>query len=157
MKKITLPGRAITMEIKYLLLDLNGTLSVDGVLIEGVKERIELLKQELVIYLLTADTMGKGRNISSELGIELYVVDADNGRENKSAFMHKLGAGSTAAIGNGYNDISMLQEAGLSIAVIGPEGCCSEALTNSDIVVYNVLDALDLLLKPLRIIATLRG
>lgn len=157
MIKIILPGREKTVEIRHLLLDLNGTLSVDGVLINGVKERIELLKKHLAIYLLTADTLGKGREISEELGIEMLVVGPENGAEDKQAVLHKLGARITAAIGNGYNDVLMLKEASLSIAVIGSEGCCSEAFLNADIVVHNVLDALDLFLQPLRIIATLRG
>ena len=44
----------------------------------------------------------------------------------------------------------MLEEAGLSICVIGRGGVAGEALRRADVVVTNILDALDFLLKPLR-------
>jgi soluble P-type ATPase len=54
MIEVSLPGRQTTLQLKNLLLDLNGTLTVDGKLISGVKERVELLKEKLQIYILTA-------------------------------------------------------------------------------------------------------
>ena len=45
MIEVSLPGRQTTLQLKNLLLDLNGTLTVDGKLISGVKERVELLKE----------------------------------------------------------------------------------------------------------------
>jgi len=50
----------------------------------------------------------------------------------------------------------MLQAAGLSIAILGPEGLAFDALKNADVVVASILDALDLLLRPDRLRATLR-
>ena len=41
------------LKVHHLLLDVNGTLSVDGQLIPGIKERIETLQEKLIIYLLT--------------------------------------------------------------------------------------------------------
>ena len=51
----------------------------------------------------------------------------------------------------------MLQAAALGIAVIGPECAAAEALAAADIVAPNILAALDLLLNPLRLVATLRS
>ena len=50
----------------------------------------------------------------------------------------------------------MLQEAALGIAVLGPEGLAAEALLAADVVVASIEDALDLLLRPHRLVATLR-
>jgi soluble P-type ATPase len=50
----------------------------------------------------------------------------------------------------------MLDKAALSIAVIGPEGGAGELLAAADVVVREVNHALDLLLKPIRLAATLR-
>ena len=47
MIQVTLPGRDITLTLHNLLLDLNGTITVDGTLVDGVKERIEFLKENL--------------------------------------------------------------------------------------------------------------
>jgi len=49
----------------------------------------------------------------------------------------------------------MIAEAALGICVVGKEGAAGEALGNADLVVTNILDALDFLLKPLRQKATL--
>jgi len=72
-------------------------------------------------------------------------------------YLAQLSKEHTAAIGNGYNDIYMLDEAALGIAVIGSEGCSVRALEKADIVTNAINDALDLLLNPKRIVATLRA
>ena len=63
----------------------------------------------------------------------------------------------TAAFGNGFNDIQMFDKAVLSIATIEKEGMCSKLISHSDIVVYSILDAFDLLLNANRLKATLRN
>jgi len=152
---LSIPGRE-PMQLQQLILDMNGTLTKDGVLQEGVAERIEQLKGHLKIYLLTADTFGTGAQVARHLGIRISVVSSANGVQDKSDFAASLVPAGIIAVGNGYNDKEMFAQADLSIAVIGPEGCCVKALLNADIVVNHINDALDLLLNPLRIIADLR-
>lgn len=157
MLEIILPGRGRTLILKHLLIDLNGTLTNAGKLDELVKGQIIKLKEKLEIYLLTADTYGTAKLISEELGIKLVEIDANNGGHSKRLFLHQLNAQEVVAIGNGFNDIEMLAEANLSIVIIGQEGCALPALLQADIAVTNIKDALDLLLNPERIIATLRA
>lgn len=154
---LSLPGRDLELKIRHLMLDVNGTLTVDGLLIPGVKERIELLKEHLEIYLLTADTFGRGAEVAAELGTKFERVNTYEGGLDKRYFLLNLGKENVAAIGNGYNDIYMLEEAILGIAVIGQEGCSVEAIRRADIVVNDINDALDLLLNPKRLVATLRA
>lgn len=156
MLEIVLPGRDRTCKITNLILDLNGTLTLDGQLIDGVKAAIDELKTVLQIYLLTSDTLGCGASAAEELGIEIFKVGSQQGGADKLDFLNTIGAEASAAIGNGYNDRLLLEHAALSIAVIGPEGCCPQALQKADLVVNNIRDALDLLRIPLRITATLR-
>jgi soluble P-type ATPase len=66
------------------------------------------------------------------------------------------GLNGSLCIGNGANDASMFEEADLAITVAGREGCAASTLLKSDILIDNILDALDLLLNPNRMIATLR-
>ena len=157
MIKISIPGRQITLVLENLLLDLNGTLAVDGILIDGVKDRIEILKEKLKIYIITADTYGAGRDIAKELEVELLKVNQDNGAQDKLDIINTLQAENSVAIGNGYNDRLMLANAGLSIIVLQAEGCSMEAMQAADIAVKSITDALDLLICPLRVIATLRA
>jgi len=50
----------------------------------------------------------------------------------------------------------MLLEAGLSVAVLGDEGASVQALCAADVAVRHICYGLDLLLHPLRLVATLR-
>ncbi len=152
---LEIPGRA-PVSIEHLVLDLNGTLALDGRLLPGVKETIAEISKSMKVHLLTADTHGTGGAVARELGIELHRLDPDNGAAQKGDFVRRLGAGRTAAIGNGVNDVEMLREAVLGIAVVGPEGAATKALLAADIVAESPLTALNLLLHPKRIVATLR-
>jgi soluble P-type ATPase len=61
------------------------------------------------------------------------------------------------ALGNGRNDRLMLKEAALGIALLQAEGAAVEALLAADVVAPDILVALDLLLAPDGLIATLRS
>ena len=155
MIKISIPG-GDDLQLHHLVLDMNGTITTNGQLIKGVPERVARLKDGLRVYLLTADTFGTGAQAAGELGIEMVTVSSGNGTTDKANFIAALDPPGAAAIGNGNNDVAMFKEAKLCIAVIGREGCCASALLNADVVVNDINDALDLLLNPLRLIATLR-
>ena len=141
---------------RHLVLDLNGTLAHDGELIAGVSERIAQLREKLDICLLTADTRGTATQLAGELGIRSHLVERGQEAEQKERFVRSLGQVSVVAIGNGNNDVGMLAAAGLGIAVLGPEGTASRALTAADLVVCDICSALELLLFPQRLFATLR-
>jgi soluble P-type ATPase len=77
--------------------------------------------------------------------------------ETKQAFVSSLGAEQVVAIGNGRNDGPMLKAAALGIALVQLEGGAVETLVSADIVFTSILDALDLLSHPKRLVATLRA
>lgn len=145
-----------TFQLQHLVLDMNGTITVDGLLPEGLSQRIDKLKSELNIYLLTADTFGTGAKVAKELGIEIITVSSANGTKDKADFVSSFELSEVVAIGNGNNDVDMFKLARLSIVIIGKEGCSVAALKNADIAVTHINDALDLFINPLRLVATLR-
>jgi P-type E1-E2 ATPase len=155
MIKISIPGTS-PLNLHHIVLDMNGTLTTDGLLPEGVHERLERLKNKLNIYMLTADTYGTASEVARELDIDQVTVSSTNGALDKANFVADLKPAGTIAIGNGYNDLEMFKQAQLSMAVIGREGCYMGTLLEADIVVNDINDALDMILNPLRIIATLR-
>ncbi len=153
--KIETPGQG-QITINQLVLDFTGTLSIDGELIPGVRERILELSQTIAIYALTADTFGKAKQALEGLPIQVTILKVSGEDEAKRAFVASLGANETAAMGNGNNDALMLKQARLGVAVLEGEGCSAQAILNADMVVKSINDGLDLLLKPLRIKAGLR-
>jgi len=143
-----------TADIHHLVLDFTGTLSLDGTLIPGVAPRLRDLANELQVTVMTADTFGTAREALKDLPVEVEVIQ-DGGE--KGAMVSALASEGVVAIGNGRNDVPMMGEAGLAIAVMGPEGVASELLLAAQVVTGSILDALDLLANPLRLKATLRS
>jgi P-type E1-E2 ATPase len=154
--EIAIPRRE-TISLHHVLLDVNGTLAVDGMLIEGVAERLLALRQHLEIHMITANTHGRQSTIDAELGLSARLMQPGDERLQKAMYLDELGRTNTAAIGNGNNDVWMIQSAAIGIAVLGQEGLSIEALQAADLVVPSILDALDLLLNPRRLVATLRA
>ncbi|MGE5421990.1 MAG: HAD family hydrolase [Ignavibacteriales bacterium] len=156
MFQVKVPGVG-EFKLNNLVLDMNGTITTDGQLNTGVKWRINKLKDSFNIYLLTSDTFGTAKIAAAELGIELQVVNSEYGGPQKKDIVKNLGAAETVAIGNGSNDVLMLQEAGVSVAVLGGEGSSAKALQAAMLVVKDIRDALDLFLDERRFIAALRA
>jgi P-type E1-E2 ATPase len=146
-----------TLNLDVLLLDINGTIAVDGIIDMDVTRRVTKLKSSLDIYVVTADTFGTASKMTKMMGIECHVLPrVQPEAEEKLEFIKSLGPERVAAMGNGNNDVLMLKEAGLGIGVLGREGISVECLQAADIIVQDPKDGLDLLLKPMRLIATLR-
>jgi soluble P-type ATPase len=156
MIKIKIPGYK-TLQLKHLVLDHNGTLAVDGILLSGVKERLKTLSADLEIHVLTADTFGKARSQLEGVPCKLSILPSDDQDAGKLAYIKKLGSEHTVCIGNGRNDRLMLKEAALGITVILQEGTAVATLTSADVVCKDILSALELLTNPLRLTATLRS
>jgi P-type E1-E2 ATPase len=155
MIEITIPGRGV-LRLEHLVCDVNGTLAVDGKLIEGVSRSLTTLRDRLDLHLITADTHRNQIVIDQQLGIAAERMQAENEVEQKSAFVRKLGSDGVIAIGQGANDAGMLKEAVLGICVLSREGSAISALLAADVVAPDILTALELLEKPIRLVATLR-
>ncbi len=149
---VDIPGRE-PLRLEHLMLDLNGTLTNRGELIEGVAERLAALGARLEVHVLSADTFGTLSVATADLGARVHAV-ADG--EEKARQVAALGADRCAAIGNGANDVAMLEAAALGITVVGPEGAAASAIRGADVVCVSIADALDLLLDERALIATLR-
>lgn len=152
---IDIPGGS-KIEAEHLVLDYNGTLAVDGKLTDGVRSGLEQLSKKLKIHIITADTFGMSENELAGINCNLKVLSSSLQDVYKEAYIINLGKEKVVAIGNGRNDALMLKSAALGILVIQEEGASVDALLNADMVCNNIRDALALLDKPLRIVATLR-
>ena len=155
MIELNIPGRGV-IQIEHLVCDVNGTLAIDGVIPESLPRAIDGLKELLNIHLLTADTHGRQGIIDQQLNLEAKRIQPGREAEQKADFVRQLGAEQVVAIGQGANDAAMLEVAAIGIGVLSAEGIARSSLLAADIVVPDIFAALQLLEKPLRIVATLR-
>lgn len=155
MASLQIPGFG-TLTLENLVLDYNGTLAVDGELLPGVRDALNRLSSEMAIYVVTADTFGKAADGLAGANCRLTVLAPGSQDIAKANFIKQLGADRTVSIGNGRNDALMLADSALGIAVILGEGASMASLNAADIVCTDILSALELLMYPLRLTATLR-
>jgi len=157
MLTVDIPGWGV-LNLEHIVLDFNGTMALDGVLLPGVKERLNLLAEKLQVHILTADTFGTGKAACREIKGRVHILEQGRaGAELKKEFIETLGKDKTVAVGNGTNDTLMLKAAALGIMVLGPEGASGKALAAADVVVTDINHGLDMLLNPKRLVATLRA
>ncbi len=153
MIRLEIPQRG-TIELQHAVFDINGTLAIDGVIAPEVIQRLHVLSEQLTLHFLTAGTQGNIPEIERTLGISLRLISK---AEEKMRYVQQLGPSNVVAIGNGVNDIGMLRLATLGIVVLSSEGLAARALQAADVLANSPVDAIDLLLRPKRLIGTLRG
>jgi len=144
------------LEFEFLVLDFNGTIACNGELIKDVIPLLELLSKSLKISVITADTFGTVKSQIDDLPVKLVSLFSKNHTEEKALFIEDLGKDRCISIGNGNNDVKMLKSAKIGIAIMGCEGCSSEAINSADIVCRDIIDALNLIIQPSRLEATMR-
>lgn len=157
MIEVHIPGYK-DLKIKNVVFDFNGTIAEDGAIKEETKDNIiKLSKLGLKLYVATADTHGSARSQCEGLPIDIKIFQQDDATLSKKNIIEELNKEVTVAIGNGRNDSDMLKESILSMAIIGKEGAFCGSIMEADIVVQDINHAIELLLYPKRLIATLRG
>jgi P-type E1-E2 ATPase len=155
MIELNIPGRGV-IELEHLVCDVNGTLALDGQLLEGVARLLTDLRDRLDLHLLTADTHGRQAQIDLQLNLTAVRIQPGDEARQKAEYIRRLGAGRVVAIGQGANDAAMLECAGIGLCVLSKEGAAIEALLAADLVVPDIYTALELIENPRRLVATLR-
>jgi len=142
------------LDLRTIILDLNGTLSVSGVVPDGVQERITKLKQRgFEIILFTGNTRGNANELAQSLGIEWRL--AANGAEKRDLAL-KMNPEYCVSIGNGLIDLELMKVVKFRMVTIQAESVHVQTLLNSDVIVPTIINALDMLLDPNILIATIR-
>ena len=149
MIEIAIPGLD-ALRLEYLVTD------CDGKLLPGSADALRLLADKLAIHVVTADTFGDAAESLGDLPCKLAVLPSGNQSAAKMTYVQNLGASRCVCIGNGRNDRLMLATAALGIAVVQKEGAAVETVMAAKVVAPDIVAALELLLNPKRLIATLR-
>jgi P-type E1-E2 ATPase len=155
MVEIDIPGFG-PVEIEHVVSDFTGTLSEDGRLCEGVGDALSRLAEVVEVHVLTADTFGTALKELAGLECKVRVLEGPNPDAQKADYVRALGTERVLAIGNGRNDCAMLAVACVGVAVCLREGCSARAIEAADVLVSSPVHALELLLHPKRLKATLR-
>jgi len=155
MIELTIPGRGV-LQLEHLVCDVNGTLAIDGRLADGLPRILNSLRNRLDLHLLTADTHGFQHTIDNQLNMQAVRIQPGDESQQKADYVSQLGSEHVVAIGQGSNDADMLKVAVIGICVLSDEGTAIETLNSADIVSPNIYTALELLDKPLRLVASLR-
>lgn len=155
MIEIDIPGFG-SVKLEHLVSDFTGTLSYDGKLIPGVKEKLNELAGHLTIHVLTSDTFGTAVAELEGVNCQAHILEGEFHDLQKEEYVERLGATSVAAFGNGNNDRKMLRVARIGIAVTEREGSAVDILMAGDLNVTGILNGLDLLLNTKQLKATLR-
>lgn len=153
--QIVIPGRR-TMNLEVLVLDYNGTLALDGQMLESVRESLRHISPFLEIHILTADTYGTAEQQCEGLPVQVNLLKTIDHTQEKADHLLQFGSREIVAIGNGANDQLMLEKAHLGIAVIGFEGASMQTLNSADLVINKIEDGFGLLLETQRLKASLR-
>lgn len=154
MISIQRPGQE-AIEIDYILIDFEGTLASDGRVHPKAKDKINLLSKRTKIYILAKGEREKVQETLRRVKADLFFIKEEEASLQKLELLLNLGPSRSVVIGNGMDDVRMIKEAGLSMAIIGKEGTSGELIRTADLIFTNMIDALDFLLKPLRQKATL--
>jgi soluble P-type ATPase len=146
--------------VTTLLSDYDGTLSCDGTVTAELRSRLNELSQKVDVHILTADRKVKSRACLGGLPLTVHILSASDQDIQKRDYLKQFKPVNVAVFGNGNNDRLLLQavktNGGLCVAVSNGEACSIDALLNSHLLVRSALEALNVLLKPDRFIATLR-
>lgn len=142
------------IEIKTIVLDLNGTLSVNGKIPAGAKKRLEKLKAlSYKIILFTGDQRGTAKELCADLNIEFIITQT--GKDKEDAIL-RLEPDTCASIGNARIDIGTFKRARLSVITLQAEGIHADVIKYADIIVPSINDALDLFINKDSLLATLK-
>jgi len=156
---IDIPGFG-KLQINAILSDYTGTLAFSGKLVTGVIDRLLLLAQLVDIHVVTADSFGTAEKELRGLPLVCKRLEGEKEDVQKQRYAEELNPRYVASFGNGNNDrlhMKLVKESGgVTVAVDNGEGCAHEAIRNANVIVHGAANALDLLLEPTRLRATLR-
>lgn len=156
MLNINIPGFK-NLELQHAVFDYNGTLAVEGNLIQGVQEKLNILAERIHVHVITGDSYGHARNELLKVNCKLSILSSENQVGAKRDYIKELDPNKVVAIGNGRNDQYMLKDAALGIVVMGSEGVAIEAITAADLLMPDIFSVFDTLLQARRLSATMRA
>ena len=88
---VSIPGMQ-NYEVTDLVMDFNGTLAVEGSLIEGVRERLIEIGKLLRLHVVTADTFGMAKIELRDLPVKIHILKPGEQARQKAEYVSTIGA-----------------------------------------------------------------
>lgn len=85
-----IPGRE-EIRIENLVLDYNGTIAYEGLLLDGVEEILNSLSEKVNVYIVTADTFGSVRKECQGINGKILTFPKENAGFEKLKIVESLG------------------------------------------------------------------
>ncbi len=155
MLDLTIPGFG-ELRIKHILIEYDGTLAIEGSLIDGVYPHLIALSKQFELHILLNDTYHTARKELSRLPCQFITMPDENQTSAKNDYLMKLGPDNTIAIGNSHSAQLMLEKARIGIAVLSRLGLSAPSLSHATLLVPEIHAAFFILRDERRLIATLR-
>jgi len=156
--RIEIPGLG-GRSIATVVSDYTGTYSLGGRIEPAIRRQLTHLASLVDLHIVTADSFGTAERELAGVATP-HLLGPGRHDTEKAEYVSRFNLAQVAALGNGNNDRLMLKAVkeggGLAIAVDNGEGCAVDALLNANVFVTGAANALDLLLDPVRLKATLR-
>ena len=89
MIELNIPGRN-SLQLEHLVCDVNGTLAIDGQLLEGLASLLSGLRGRLTLHLLTADTHGRQEIIDHQLNLHAVRIQPGDEATQKANYKGML-------------------------------------------------------------------
>lgn len=145
--------------IHFVVSDYTGTHACGGSIETDVKHKLRQLNSLVDLHVVTADSYGTAEKELAGI-TKPHLLQTGRHDIEKADYVSQFKLEHVAAFGNGNNDRLMLKAVkeggGVAIAVDNGEGCATDAIWNANLFVTGAGNALDLLLDPVRLKATLR-
>ncbi|MDM8533466.1 ATPase P [Clostridiaceae bacterium HSG29] len=143
-------------EIENIVFDYNGTIAINGEIINGILEKIVKLAESFNVTIITADTFNTVKRAFKNTDVNIHIIDSIDGTIQKKEFVEEVGSNKTIALGNGRNDELMLKEAIISVAILNDEGVSLKALNNADFLLKDINHFFEMIEEPKKLVAILR-
>jgi soluble P-type ATPase len=89
MLEVDIPSRRL-LRLAYLVLDVNGTVALDGRLVPGVREQLGRLSGSLDVWLVSADTQGTLAELAAALQAKVRRLQSGDEAAQKAALVDEL-------------------------------------------------------------------
>ncbi len=106
MLNIIIPGFD-EFKLEHLVLDFNGTIAFDGILLKEVPKLLKEISKSLQVHVVTGDSYGSAKNELKNIDCKILILPVEGQRSAKLQYIDNLNPKRVVAIGKGSKQTLM--------------------------------------------------